>query len=608
MNNRRHLKNWMRRASAFGIAAVIALSPPLVPHAKAGGASHATTPINHVIVIVGENHTFDNVFGVYQPQTGQKVSNLLSQGIVDSDGKPGLNFEKAEQKQADDSFPSKYSINPKITGAYANLPQPNTTYAFGQPLNVPDTRFPANLPNGPFQISKYTSYQVAYTGDPVHRFFQMWQQFDQGKLDLFVWVGLQVGIGPDNTPPAPTPGNTLQGGEAMGFYNMSEGDAPVFKFIADNYAISDNYHQGIMGGTGANFFYLGTGDVGFFSDGNGNPERPPSEQIENPDPQNVPNGNDFYTQDGYGDHSVPNGKGGSYVECADTLDPGVDAITDYLSSLSYKPKSNCDPEHYYLVNNYGPGFNPDGTTKPIGSGHFTLPPQTLPSIADSLTANGIAWKYYIGGWNGGNPTDSWCSICNPFEFERSVMTSSTERGKIQDIPQFYADVASGNLPEVSFIRPYEGYAGHPANATLSSYEDFIASVANAVISNHELFGSTAIFVTTDEGGGYYDSGYIQTLDFFGDGTRIPLLVISPYVKPGLIDHTYNDHASILKFIESNWGLAQLSPRSRDNLPNPVASASNPYVPMNAPAIGDLMELFDFSHQRGNPPLIIPGGI
>src|SRR5262249_49645493 len=117
---------------------------------------------------------------------------------------------------------------------------------------------------------------------------------------------LQVGIGPDNTPPAPTPGNTLQGGEAMGFYNISEGDAPVFNFIADNYAISDNYHQGIMGGTGANFFYLGTGDVGFFSDGNGNPERPPSEQIENPDPQNVPNGNDFYTQDGYGDHSVPN--------------------------------------------------------------------------------------------------------------------------------------------------------------------------------------------------------------------------------------------------------------------------------------------------------------
>ena len=78
--------------------------------------------------------------------------------------------------------------------------------------------------------------------------------------------------------------------------------------------------------------------------------------------------------------------------------------------------------------------------------------------------------------------------------------------------------------------------------------------------------------TFDEGGGYYDSGYIQTLDFFGDGTRIPLFVISPYVIPGSIDHTYADHASILKFIEANWSLRPMSPRSRDNLPNPVVAA------------------------------------
>src|SRR5262249_2781691 len=155
---------------------------------------------------------------------------------------------------------------------------------------------------------------------------------------------------------APTPGNTLQGGEALGFNNMSQGDAPVFKFIADNYAISDNYHQGIMGGTGANFIYLGTGDVGFFSDGLGNQLPPPSEQIENPDPQAATN--DFYTQDGYGDSSVPSGKGGSYVKCADNTQPGVKAITDYLGTLPYHPASNCVSNHYYLVNNYSPGFNP----------------------------------------------------------------------------------------------------------------------------------------------------------------------------------------------------------------------------------------------------------
>jgi hypothetical protein len=85
-------------------------------------------------------------------------------------------------------------------------------------------------------------------------------------------------------------------------------------------------------------------------------------------------------------------------------------------------------------------------------------------------------------------------------------------------------------------------------------------------------------------------------------------VISRYVKPGTIDHAYSDHGSILKFIEKNWRLAPLSPRSRDNLPNPIAASGNPYVPTNGPAIGDLMTIFDFAHAQPSPPLVIPGGI
>ena len=73
-------------------------------------------------------------------------------------------------------------------------------------------------------------------------------------------------------------------------------------------------------------------------------------------------------------------------------------------------------------------------------------------------------------------------------------------------------------------------------------------------ANPAIWSKTAILVTTDEGGGYYDSGYIQILDFFGDGTRIPLIAISPFAKRGYVDHTYYDHASVLKFIERNWRL------------------------------------------------------
>jgi phospholipase C len=104
---------------------------------------------------------------------------------------------------------------------------------------------------------------------------------------------------------------------------------------------------------------------------------------------------------------------------------------------------------------------------------------------------------------------------------------------------------------------------------------------------------TAFIITFDEGGGYYDSGYIQPIDFFGDGPRIPLIVVSPFTKGGHVSHAYTDHVSILKFIERNWDLKPLSNRSRDNLPNPLADADNPYVPFNAPAIGDLFDLFQF---------------
>ena len=109
-----------------------------------------------------------------------------------------------------------------------------------------------------------------------------------------------------------------------------------------------------------------------------------------------------------------------------------------------------------------------------------------------------------------------------------------------------------------------------------------------------LWRSTAILVTLDEGGGYYDSGYVQPVDFFGDGTRVPLVAISPWARRGHVDHAYGDHASVLKFIEWNWRLGPISGRSRDNLPNPVVNATNPYVPTNMPALADLFDFFDFS--------------
>jgi len=98
----------------------------------------------------------------------------------------------------------------------------------------------------------------------------------------------------------------------------------------------------------------------------------------------------------------------------------------------------------------------------------------------------------------------------------------------------------------------------------------------------------------DESGGFYDSGFIQPVDFFGTGPRIPMIAVSPFSTGGHVSHVYYEHSSVVKFIERNWKLGEtLSERSRDKLPNPKQDPHNPYVPLNMPAIGDLFDLFGF---------------
>jgi phospholipase C len=158
-------------------------------------------------------------------------------------------------------------------------------------------------------------------------------------------------------------------------------------------------------------------------------------------------------------------------------------------------------------------------------------------------------------------------------------------------------VGNDTLPAVSFIKPDGLLDGHPASSKVDLLEGMLQKILDTLDSNPELKAETAVFITFDEGGGYYDSGFIQPLDFFGDGPRIPLVIVSPYSTGGHVVHSYNDHASILKFIERNWSLLPLTGRSRDNLPNPRADRDNPYVPLNSPAIGDLFDMFDFGHQK-----------
>ena len=482
-------------------------------------------------------------------------------------------------------------------------PKSSASGATKLPKHVVDTRIlnVNQLPSGPFQLTPGVSYDD-YAGGPVHRFYQMWQQLDCGVAqatpenpsgclaDLFAWVEVSIGAGGNGqTQPAGFSDETTgEGATAMGFYNVQMGDMPYFTQLAREYTISDNYHQPVMGGTGANSIMLGAADAYYFTDGRRNALTPPANQIENPDPQT--DTNNWYTEDGYA--------GGSYSNCSDSSQPGVGVILTYLASLPNKPKPNCAPGHYYLLNNYEPGYNGDGslhTTNP-----FTIPPSPVRTIADTLLEKGISWKYYGEGWNSfitSPGTSVYCNICNPFLYETAIMTVPSIRTEhLKDTVDFYNDIAKGDLASVSYVKPGELLDGHPASSKFDLFEAFTKKIVDAVKSKPKLWAHTAVFITVDEGGGYYDLGYIQPLDFFGDGTRIPLIVVSPYSKGGHVVHDYSDHASILKFIERNWHLPKITGRSRDNLPNPLAVEGNPYVPANSPAIDDLFGMFQF--ERG----------
>jgi len=170
---------------------------------------------------------------------------------------------------------------------------------------------------------------------------------------------------------------------------------------------------------------------------------------------------------------------------------------------------------------------------------------------------------------------------------------------IKDAVDFFTDVDQGKLGAVSFVKPDSFDDGHPASSKLDLLEALTERIIDAVKKQPELWKETAIFVTFDEGGGYWDSGFFQPIDFFGDGPRIPMIVVSPYSRGGHVVHSYGDHASILKFIERNWHLQPLTGRSRDNLPNPIMSKNNTYVPTNMPAVGDLFDMFDFSKSNSD---------
>ena len=235
----------------------------------------------------------------------------------------------------------------------------------------------------------------------------------------------------------------------------------------------------------------------------------------------------------------------------------------FSSALSYSL-----PNHWYLV---APSAPTVSYTVKLGGSAVTWHEQSTylnqsnatPTIADELQNSSVSWAYYdnvlgsysssIGHTPAGTAYDYWA----PLQGRAQSYTPSV-RTHLEGRPQFFADAANGTLPNVSWLIPDGPDSDHPTY-NLTSGQDWVAQVVDALEQSPE-WNSTVLFLSWDEYGGFYDHVAPPHLDADGDGFRVPLIAVGPWVGLGYIDHAQMDFDSVLHLMEARFGLACLGPR------------------------------------------------
>jgi phospholipase C len=225
------------------------------------------------------------------------------------------------------------------------------------------------------------------------------------------------------------------------------------------------------------------------------------------------------------------------------------------------------PNHLYLIAAQSGGLTGDSSYGNIGFTSPTVYDNTFHfrSIVDELDAADVSWRYYAGGSAGLN---NW----NPLPAFESFQSDPARMSNLAETTQFLHDLNSHSLPRVSWVMPETDSSSEHPPYDITVGESDVVSKVEAVMAS-EYWPTTAIFVTWDDYGGWYDHVAPPQVDAYGYGFRVPCLVISPYARRGLVDHTQADFTSILRFIETIHSLPPLTARDA--------------------AAADLLEAFDF---------------
>jgi phospholipase C len=197
------------------------------------------------------------------------------------------------------------------------------------------------------------------------------------------------------------------------------------------------------------------------------------------------------------------------------------------------------------------------------------------TLADSLQAANISWRSYAPG--AGQSGYIWSA----FDAIKQIRETSLWNSNVVSDTQFTADAINGDLPAVSWLVTSQANSEHPPYGICAG-ENWTVQQINAIMQGPD-WNSTAIFLTWDDFGGFYDHVPPPNLDVYGLGPRVPLLIISPFAKKGYVSHTQYEFSSILKFIELRFGLSPLTPRDSE--------------------ANDMTDSFDFT-QPPLPPLVL----
>ena len=238
----------------------------------------------------------------------------------------------------------------------------------------------------------------------------------------------------------------------------------------------------------------------------------------------------------------------------------------------------------------------------------TPPDYAWTDLTYLLHKNDVSWGYYIVAGTEPDCEDDEAVSCNapkqnaktpgiwnPLPYFDTVKDDG-QLDNVQSVDNFYTQAKEGTLPAVSWVVPSNPVSEHPPSL-VSDGQRYVTSLTNAVMNGPD-WGSTAIFLSWDDWGGFYDHVQPPKVDENGYGLRVPGLVISPYAKQGYIDHQTLSFDAYPKLVEDLFLSGQRLDPKTDGRPDP-----RPDVRENASELGDLLQDFDFS-QPPHPPMLL----